>query len=74
MRKFALAFVVFGSLALAGCSNFAPVKANAEPGCSAATTCSKSAADCGGCPVAAAAAAAKKACGDDCSKPCCADN
>jgi outer membrane murein-binding lipoprotein Lpp len=73
MRKFALAFVVFGSLALAGCSNFAPVKANAEPGCSAATTCSKAApSDCGGCP--AAAAAAKKACGDDCSKPCCDDN
>ncbi|MDE0961249.1 MAG: hypothetical protein OSB09_10750 [Planctomycetota bacterium] len=73
MRKFALAFVVFGSLALAGCSHFGPVKANAEPGCSAATTCSKAApSDCGGCP--AAAAAAKKACGDDCSKPCCSDN
>ena len=67
MRKFALVLVVFGSLALAGCSNFAPFKSNDA----ASTTCSAAAAECGGCP--AAAAAAKKACGDDCSKPCCAD-
>ncbi len=71
MRKFALVLVVFGSLALAGCSNFAPLKSTDSAACSAATTCSAAAAECGGCP--AAAAAAKKACGDDCSKPCCAD-
>ncbi len=71
MRKFALVLVVFGSLALAGCSNFAPLKSNDTAACSAATTCSAAAAECGGCPI--AAAAAKKACGDDCSKPCCAD-
>lgn len=70
MRKFALVLVVFGSLALAGCSNFAPLKSNDSAACSATAACS-AAADCGACP--AAAAAAKKACGDDCTKPCCAD-
>lgn len=71
MRKFALVLVVFGSLALAGCSNFAPLKSNetANPACSAAAACDAAKAAC--CPL--AAAAAKKACGDDCTKPCCAD-
>ena len=77
MRKFALVLVVFGSFALAGCSNFDLFKSNetADPGCSAAAACS-AAATCNAdkaasCPI--AAAAAKKACGDDCTKPCCAD-
>ncbi len=63
MRKIALALVILGGFTLAGCSNFAPVKKSAEPGCASAK--SACAASC------SAAAEAKKACGDDCAKACC---